>query len=131
MLVKKTACGVFVVLALIVCQLTATPALAGPGPSQVTVVNPPTNPVPVTGTVNVGNQYIPVGRDCTNPPNIYPGADLERCPLWTYPYDPSGDLPKAGYGLQLPNANLAFANLRGALMAWDNLVGANLSHADL
>jgi hypothetical protein len=94
-----------VVVSLTVCQ----PASAGPnsGPTQVIVTNTPL-------AVTVPTQYLPVGKDCINPPNginKVPGADLERCPL--------------------VNANLSGANLSGAYLIGANLTGANLSDAIL
>ena len=77
----------------------------------------------------------PVGRDCTNPPNLVLGADLERCNLTgtRLPDDMRGaNLTNANlYGANQDSVNLTGANLFDARMPNANLTGANLSGANM
>ena len=61
------------------------------------------------------------GADCTDPPNLVPGAQLANC-----------DLRGVEFGfIDLTNANLTNANLSGVDLSRPNLTGANLTGADL
>jgi hypothetical protein len=124
----KIGCGVPIVLALLACQITASPVFAGSSFSvPVIVQNTESNPVPVIAQTPV----IPCGRDDSStdlvPNGVHEGADLERCSIW-------GGVPipaTTGGGLDLSGINLSFSKLSKALMAYDKLVGANFRAADL
>lgn len=63
----------------------------------------------------------PVGADCTDPPNVVPGADLTNCDL-------SGEEME---GVDLSNANLTGANLEEANLFTSILRGATFDNANL
>jgi uncharacterized protein YjbI with pentapeptide repeats len=63
----------------------------------------------------------PVGADCTEPPNLVPGADLRNCDL-------SG---RNMEGVDLSNADLSGANLDDASLFTSNLVAATFDNASL
>ncbi len=71
--------------------------------------------------VKPGGNPSGVGADCTNPPNLGPGADLVNCDLLLAPLR----------GAKLRGANLTGADLRGAIMYNADLREANLTDADL
>ncbi len=82
------------------------------GPLQVAFAEAPVKP---------GGNPSGVGADCTNPPNLGPGADLVNCGLSLAPLR----------GAKLRGANLTGADLRGAIMYNADLRDANLSGAAL
>lgn len=72
-----------------------------------------------------------VGADCTNPPQLVPGASLFGCSLMGF--DLSGlDLSGANLsGADLSGVNLSGSNLTNANLEGANLTGANLTEANL
>ncbi len=62
-----------------------------------------------------------IGADCTSPPNLVPGAQLQNCDLRT------ADIS----GANLSGANLNGANLSGTSSSGGNFTGANLTSANL
>ncbi|HJR81414.1 MAG TPA: Ig-like domain-containing protein [Anaerolineales bacterium] len=74
----------------------------------------------LTSTGSVAAQE-PVGADCTDPPNLVPGADLTNCDL-------SGEEME---GVDLSNANLTGANLDNASLFTSIVEGATFDNASL
>ncbi|MFB3145155.1 MAG: pentapeptide repeat-containing protein [Candidatus Methylomirabilales bacterium] len=86
--------------------------------------------------VKPGGNPSGVGADCTNPPNIAPGADLVNCDLSLAPLRDAklrgANLTGANLtGALMYNADLRDANLSGASLTAADLTGANLTKANL
>lgn len=78
------------------------------------------------GGSGIPNNTTPLGANCTQPPQIFAGADLAGCLIGAV--NLSGrDLT----GINLRGANLAGANLSGANLTDADLSSANLTGADL
>jgi uncharacterized protein YjbI with pentapeptide repeats len=73
----------------------------------------------LTGSVALAQG--PVGADCTDPPNLVPGADLTNCDL-------SGEEME---GVDISNANLSGANLDDASLFTAIVEGATFDNASL